>query len=172
MDLKALSLSSEQFPWQRRKLISGLGLAFVASVLVLSVFSFSHYLDGSSFPSSSSLGLLFQGFRNPSNATNVAPTKNFAEEAKNGSSVAEKTSPIGSVEEEGGQNGNFSGSDNGLSEECDIFDGKWIRDESKPFYPGGSCPHIDKDFDCHLNQRPDDDYVKWKWRPNGCEIPK
>ncbi|BAT74698.1 hypothetical protein LR48_Vigan01g122400 [Vigna angularis] len=59
----------------------------------------------------------------------------------------------------------------GLHEECDIFHGKWIRDESKPYYPLGSCPHIDRDFNCHLNGRPDAEYVKWRWQPYGCNIP-
>lgn len=54
---------------------------------------------------------------------------------------------------------------------CDIFDGRWVRDDSKPYYPAGSCPYIDRDFDCHLNGRPDDDYLKWRWQPNGCDIP-
>ncbi|KAL5759859.1 hypothetical protein ACOSQ2_018697 [Xanthoceras sorbifolium] len=54
---------------------------------------------------------------------------------------------------------------------CDIYDGRWVRDNSKPYYPAGSCPHIDRDFDCHLNGRPDDEFVKWKWQPNGCDIP-
>ena len=60
----------------------------------------------------------------------------------------------------------------GLYENCDTFDGKWIRDDSKPYYPLGSCPLIDRDFDCHLNGRPDGEYLKWKWRPNGCDIPR
>lgn len=60
----------------------------------------------------------------------------------------------------------------GLYENCDIFDGKWVRDDSKPYYPSGSCPFIDRDFDCHLNGRPDGEYVKWKWQPNGCNIPR
>ena len=54
---------------------------------------------------------------------------------------------------------------------CDIFDGNWVRDDTKPYYPLGSCPFVDRDFDCHLNGRPDSDYVKWKWKPNGCHIP-
>ncbi|KAF5175273.1 trichome birefringence [Thalictrum thalictroides] len=55
---------------------------------------------------------------------------------------------------------------------CDIFDGRWVRDEQgKPYYPAGSCPYIDRDFDCHLNGRPDDDFVKWRWQPNHCNIP-
>lgn len=61
---------------------------------------------------------------------------------------------------------------NGFYEKCDIFDGKWVRDESKPYYPLGSCPLIDRDFDCHSNERPDSEYVKWKWQPNECNIPR
>ncbi|KAM0932836.1 putative PMR5 domain, PC-Esterase, protein trichome birefringence-like 2 [Dioscorea sansibarensis] len=57
------------------------------------------------------------------------------------------------------------------SGKCDIFDGRWVRDERKPYYPAGSCPHIDIDFNCHLNGRPDDDFLRWKWQPYGCDIP-
>ncbi|KAH1154472.1 hypothetical protein AAZX31_18G129900 [Glycine max] len=56
-------------------------------------------------------------------------------------------------------------------EKCDIFDGKWVRDGSKPHYPLGSCRLIDRDFNCHRNGRPDAEYVKWRWQPNGCKIP-
>lgn len=57
-------------------------------------------------------------------------------------------------------------------ENCNIFNGKWVRDASKPYYPMGSCPHIDRDFNCHLNGRPDGEYMKWKWQPNECDIPR
>ncbi|MCE3052399.1 hypothetical protein HAX54_052524 [Datura stramonium] len=55
--------------------------------------------------------------------------------------------------------------------DCDIFDGEWVRDDTKPYYPPGSCPVIDRDFDCHLNKRPDDGYIKWRWQPYACDIP-
>ncbi|XP_078148929.1 uncharacterized protein LOC144544326 isoform X4 [Carex rostrata] len=55
---------------------------------------------------------------------------------------------------------------------CDIFDGKWVRDESDPFYPPGSCPYIDDDFNCFKNGRPDNDFLKWRWQPNRCNIPR
>ncbi|XP_058091855.1 protein trichome birefringence-like 2 isoform X2 [Magnolia sinica] len=58
-----------------------------------------------------------------------------------------------------------------VSGKCNIFIGRWVRDEGKPYYPAGSCPHIDKDFDCHGNGRPDDDFLKWRWQPNECNIP-
>ncbi|ONI30409.1 hypothetical protein PRUPE_1G249700 [Prunus persica] len=56
-------------------------------------------------------------------------------------------------------------------QKCDIFFGKWVRDDSKPYYPGGSCPYIDRDFNCQLNGRPDNAFIKWKWQPNECDIP-
>lgn len=59
----------------------------------------------------------------------------------------------------------------GVSGKCDIFSGRWVRDESKPYYPAGSCPHIDKDFNCYENGRPDDDFLRWRWQPNDCDIP-
>ncbi|XP_042501305.1 protein trichome birefringence-like 2 isoform X2 [Macadamia integrifolia] len=55
---------------------------------------------------------------------------------------------------------------------CDIFDGRWVRDKRMPHYPAGSCPHIDRDFNCHLNKRPDDGFLRWRWKPNGCDIPR
>ncbi|KAJ0962506.1 hypothetical protein J5N97_027628 [Dioscorea zingiberensis] len=58
-----------------------------------------------------------------------------------------------------------------VSGKCDIFNGRWVRDEGKPYYPAGSCPHLDLDFNCYLNGRPDDDFLRWKWQPYGCNIP-
>ncbi|XP_073306255.1 protein trichome birefringence-like 2 isoform X1 [Primulina huaijiensis] len=55
--------------------------------------------------------------------------------------------------------------------DCDIFSGRWVRDDTKPYYPPDSCPYIDKDFDCHLNGRMDNDFVKWRWLPYDCDIP-
>lgn len=78
----------------------------------------------------------------------------------------------GLLMKESNNNDSISVSVSGLLGECDIFDGKWVRDEFKPYYPLGSCPNVDRDFDCHLNGRPDSEYVKWKWQPNGCDIPR
>ncbi|CAN6240098.1 unnamed protein product [Urochloa humidicola] len=55
---------------------------------------------------------------------------------------------------------------------CDVFDGRWVRDESYGFYPPRSCRLIDDDFNCHKNGRPDSDYLKWRWQPQGCDIPR
>ncbi|XP_072980396.1 uncharacterized protein [Typha angustifolia] len=55
---------------------------------------------------------------------------------------------------------------------CDIFHGNWVKDDSYPLYPEGSCPHIDEPFDCYLNGRPDRAYQKLRWQPKGCNIPR
>nr|CAD1827151.1 unnamed protein product [Ananas comosus var. bracteatus] len=55
---------------------------------------------------------------------------------------------------------------------CDIFQGTWVKDDSYPLYPEGSCPHIDEPFDCYLNGRPDRAYQKLRWQPSGCTIPR
>uniref|UniRef100_A0A7N1A6Z8 Trichome birefringence-like N-terminal domain-containing protein n=1 Tax=Kalanchoe fedtschenkoi TaxID=63787 RepID=A0A7N1A6Z8_KALFE len=55
---------------------------------------------------------------------------------------------------------------------CDITKGKWVFDESYPLYTNRSCPFIDEGFDCLGNGRPDMDYMKWRWQPQGCDIPR
>ncbi|KAM3288808.1 protein trichome birefringence-like 1 [Capsicum chacoense] len=55
---------------------------------------------------------------------------------------------------------------------CDFFDGNWVKDESYPLYKPGSCSLIDEQFNCFLNGRPDNSYMKMKWKPNACTLPR
>ncbi|KAL4352665.1 hypothetical protein GQ457_06G010900 [Hibiscus cannabinus] len=55
---------------------------------------------------------------------------------------------------------------------CDLFDGKWVKDDSYPLYKPGSCSFIDEQFSCFANGRPDNHYEKLKWKPNGCILPR
>ncbi|KAJ6768550.1 PROTEIN TRICHOME BIREFRINGENCE [Salix koriyanagi] len=59
----------------------------------------------------------------------------------------------------------------GLSS-CDIFDGNWVLDDSDPVYQPGSCPFLDDAFNCFNNGRPDLDYLRYRWKPHGCHIPR
>lgn len=59
-----------------------------------------------------------------------------------------------------------------LKNECDLFDGKWVRDNSYPIYAAGTCPWIDEPFDCFLNGRPDNGYEKYRWQPKHCNVPR
>lgn len=55
---------------------------------------------------------------------------------------------------------------------CALFAGTWVRDDSYPLYQSSSCPIIDPEFNCQMYGRPDSDYLKYRWRPLNCELPR
>lgn len=55
---------------------------------------------------------------------------------------------------------------------CNIFSGKWVKDASYPLYQPSSCPYVDEAFNCHDNGRIDMEYLKWRWQPHDCELPR
>lgn len=56
--------------------------------------------------------------------------------------------------------------------DCDITNGRWAYDESYPLYTNTTCPFIDEGFNCMSNGRLDKHYIKWKWQPHDCDIPR
>ncbi|XP_021770072.1 protein trichome birefringence-like 6 [Chenopodium quinoa] len=55
---------------------------------------------------------------------------------------------------------------------CDVSKGRWVFDDSYPLYTNFSCPFIDEGFNCQGNGRWDKDYMKWRWQPQDCDIPR
>ncbi|CAN1806667.1 Protein trichome birefringence-like 4 [Linum perenne] len=55
---------------------------------------------------------------------------------------------------------------------CNIFDGNWVPDDSDPVYPPGSCTFLDDSFNCFKNGRADLGYLRFRWKPYGCDIPR
>ncbi|KAJ4891292.1 Protein trichome birefringence-like 45 [Raphanus sativus] len=57
---------------------------------------------------------------------------------------------------------------------CDLFAGEWVRDETYPLYRTEECGKgmIDPGFDCQTYGRPDSDYLKFRWKPFNCDVPR
>ncbi|KAB2012588.1 hypothetical protein ES319_D09G100600v1 [Gossypium barbadense] len=55
---------------------------------------------------------------------------------------------------------------------CALFVGTWVRDDSYPLYQYSNCPIIDAEFNCQLYGRPDSDYLKYRWQPLNCVLPR
>ncbi|KAG0558453.1 hypothetical protein M758_10G027600 [Ceratodon purpureus] len=55
---------------------------------------------------------------------------------------------------------------------CDISQGKWVYDETYPLYRSKNCPFADPGFRCEENGRPDKDFMKYRWQPHDCDLPR
>ncbi|KAL2467848.1 Protein trichome berefringence-like 7 [Forsythia ovata] len=69
-------------------------------------------------------------------------------------------------------NSNSNKSSDFLSNSCNVFDGKWVVDESYPLYNASQCPFSERGFNCLANGRRDKGYLKWRWNPKNCDIPR
>ncbi|KAF2282845.1 hypothetical protein GH714_043301 [Hevea brasiliensis] len=56
--------------------------------------------------------------------------------------------------------------------ECNVFRGSWIKDDSYPLYNASQCPFAEHGFNCLANGRRDRGYTKWRWKPKNCDIPR
>lgn len=54
---------------------------------------------------------------------------------------------------------------------CDIFTGEWVRNPEAPYYTNTTCWAIHDHQNCMRYGRPDTDFMKWRWKPDGCELP-
>lgn len=55
---------------------------------------------------------------------------------------------------------------------CDIYHGQWVYDDAYPLYRSRNCPFVDTGFRCEDNGRPDQNFMKYRWQPHGCDLPR
>jgi hypothetical protein len=55
---------------------------------------------------------------------------------------------------------------------CNVFDGIWALDDSYPLYNATECPFVEQGFNCLGNGRRDKDYLRLRWKPKDCDIPR
>ncbi|CAI9111344.1 OLC1v1011553C1 [Oldenlandia corymbosa var. corymbosa] len=56
-------------------------------------------------------------------------------------------------------------------ENCDLFSGEWVLNPEAPYYTNATCYTIQDRHNCMKYGRSDTDYLKWRWKPDGCELP-
>lgn len=56
-------------------------------------------------------------------------------------------------------------------EKCDIFVGEWVPNPNAPYYTNTTCWAIHEHQNCMKYGRPDDGFMKWRWKPHGCDLP-
>ncbi|XP_031286021.1 protein trichome birefringence-like 19 [Pistacia vera] len=54
---------------------------------------------------------------------------------------------------------------------CDIFSGEWVPNPEAPYYTNTTCWAIHEHQNCMKYGRPDSEFMKWKWKPDGCDLP-
>ncbi|KAJ9147412.1 hypothetical protein P3X46_029577 [Hevea brasiliensis] len=54
---------------------------------------------------------------------------------------------------------------------CAIFQGRWIWYPNRSYYTNATCQEIFDEQSCIKFGRPDTDFLKWRWKPDQCELP-
>lgn len=57
------------------------------------------------------------------------------------------------------------------NKKCNIFSGSWVPYSKGSYYSNESCPFIAEKQNCFMHGRPDREFLKWRWKPEECELP-
>ncbi|XP_019185698.1 PREDICTED: protein trichome birefringence-like 19 [Ipomoea nil] len=58
------------------------------------------------------------------------------------------------------------------NEGCNLFSGEWVQNPEGPYYTNMTCNWaIQEHQNCMKFGRPDTEFLKWRWKPEGCELP-
>lgn len=54
---------------------------------------------------------------------------------------------------------------------CNIFKGNWVPYPDGPYYTNQTKCVIEDRQNCMKFGRPDTEFMKWRWQPDGCDLP-
>lgn len=57
---------------------------------------------------------------------------------------------------------------------CELYKGRWVYDAAgreAPLYRESECGFLTEQVTCMRNGRRDDSYQRWRWQPEGCDLP-
>ncbi|KAH7688950.1 PC-Esterase protein [Dioscorea alata] len=54
--------------------------------------------------------------------------------------------------------------------ECNIYKGEWEKDEEAPYYTNKTCWSVQEHQNCMKYGRPDSEFMRWRWKPEGCDL--
>lgn len=55
---------------------------------------------------------------------------------------------------------------------CDISNGTWVPSLDPPYYTNDTCKLIIDEQNCMKFGRPDSDFLRWRWSPDSCDLPR
>ncbi|KAF7037056.1 hypothetical protein CFC21_047527 [Triticum aestivum] len=56
---------------------------------------------------------------------------------------------------------------------CDISQGEWVPDaDTPPHYTNETCSYIQEHQNCMKYGRPDSEFLRWRWQPSRCDLPR
>ncbi|KAL7232104.1 hypothetical protein ACSBR2_010175 [Camellia fascicularis] len=58
-----------------------------------------------------------------------------------------------------------------VGNKCNMFSGKWVPYPKGPYYTNNTRCYITDGQNCMKFGRPDTEFMKWRWRPDDCELP-
>lgn len=60
-----------------------------------------------------------------------------------------------------------------MSSTCDLYDGRWVKDNTYPLYQGRQCAWLAKNWACRNGlERPSFAFENFRWQPRQCDLPK
>lgn len=58
-----------------------------------------------------------------------------------------------------------------IEHKCNVFRGDWVLSSERPYYTNETECEIDERQNCIKFGRPDTEFMKWRWKPDECELP-